>query len=106
MPQLDFVTYVYQFNWLLVVFSLFYIFTLKFVFPSISAALKARSRRLILDRKDVLSMKLEQKKSSLNYEIIWENILRIHEKQVKFIQATKADSFFKQANAVLTKLNK
>ncbi len=104
MPQLDFATYLYQFNWFLLVFFVFYICVLKYILPTISAVMKARSKKLILDRKDVLAMNSQRRKVSKNSEILWETALRTSEKQLKTVQSLHIAALFQQANDVLKAL--
>jgi len=87
MPQLDVITYFYQFNWLLLSFGIFYIFTLKIVFPTIATTLKARTKKFLRDRKDLSNIETEEKNGLFVYETIWDSALRLKEKQISYIQA-------------------
>nr|YP_009476729.1 ATP synthase F0 subunit 8 [Cryptomonas curvata]AVM81222.1 ATP synthase F0 subunit 8 [Cryptomonas curvata] len=59
MPQLDLMTFFTQFFWFSLGFSLFYIFLLHFIMPSISLNLKFRKKKL-----DFLANDINKKKES------------------------------------------
>jgi F0F1-type ATP synthase membrane subunit b/b' len=98
MPQLDFITYSYQFHWLLLAFSFFYIFTLKYVFPSITSALKARAKKLLSDKKDLFNIETEEQKGLVVYETLWDKALKLKEKQMQYIQTAQTKISLTQTN--------
>lgn len=89
MPQLDFLTYFYQYNWLLITFLVFYFYSLKEIFPSISTALKARTKKTLRDRVDLYNIEREENHSLKEYEELWEKVLKIREKQAQQILVIK-----------------
>jgi hypothetical protein len=86
MAQLDFVTYVHQFSWLAVCFFIFYIILLQLVFPAISAALKGRSKKQIITRKNNYSKLQYMLANSRKYSTYWDGIFKLQDRQIKFFQ--------------------
>lgn len=86
MPQLDFVTYLDQFQWLFVVFMFFYLFVLSVFFPSISSALKVRTKKVLREKKDLANIESEEVNSLIKYESVWEKSLKIQQMQLSYIK--------------------
>lgn len=89
MPQLDIVSYFYQFNWLLLTFFVFYIFLLKNFLPAVAKALKTRTKKLIKDKNDVFNIEEKEKQALLSYEKTWDSLLKVKNKQLKILNVSQ-----------------
>ncbi len=86
MAQLDFVTYLYQFTWLAVIYFCFYIVFLRWIFPAISAALKGRIKKRIITRKENYSRLNFLFNHSKRCSLYWDYILKVQDKHIKYFQ--------------------
>lgn len=75
MPQLDKVTFLSQFFWLLFFYIGFYFLILKFFLPKMSLILKLRKNKLAGSQNNVNSLMQENQKVRTNYETLFNTAL-------------------------------
>jgi hypothetical protein len=70
MPQLDKVTFLSQYFWLVVIFFGFYLIVLKSFLPKMSRILKYRKEKLNASQQSMVETEQEKKKVSISYETL------------------------------------
>lgn len=100
MPQLDIVSYLCQFSWLLEVFAVSFVIVLKFVYPMVALALKSRSKKILIDKSDLKQMESYETRGVELSELLWDKLLRLRENQAKALSVVAVKQSVEQIRKI------